>query len=65
MLFQKFFAPEMIASGTCSTHEFAHKSYTIKHERTTICQIEALIAAGSNIASACRQVNIDRSVFYQ
>ena len=38
--------------------------YTIKHKHATVYQIEALIATGSNIASACRQVNLNCRLFY-
>lgn len=49
---------------TYTTHEFALKSYTIKLKWTSVCIVEEMVPAGSNIASACWFVNIKHHLLY-
>ena len=43
------------------------KSYTLKHKRSTVCAVQAMVAnqQATNIASACRHLNVDRRLFYR
>ena len=43
------------------------KSYTLKHKRSTVRAIRAMVAnqQATDIASACRILNVDRRLFYR
>ena len=43
------------------------KSYTLKHKQSTVHAVWAMVAnqQATNIASACRHLNIDRRLFYR
>ncbi len=43
------------------------KSYTLKHKRTTVRAVRAMVAnqQATNIASACKHLNIDSHLFYR
>ncbi len=44
-----------------------HKSSTLKHKLSTVHAIRAMVAnqQATNIASACRHLNVDRRLFYR
>ncbi len=43
------------------------KSYTLKHKRSTVCAVQAMVAnqQATNIASARGHLNVDRRLFYR
>ena len=47
-----------------STCKFAHKSYTLKHNRLTVHGVETCIASGLSIKEACTLEGVERHVFY-
>ena len=48
-----------------SSREFARKSYTLKHKRSTVRAVEAFISSGVSIVEACALGCIERHVFYR
>ncbi len=47
-----------------SSHEFACKSYTLKHKQSTVHAVEAFLSSGVSIDEACALVRVERCVFY-
>ena len=48
-----------------SSREFACKSYTLKHTRTTVCAVEAFLSSWVSIDEACALGCVERRVFYR
>ena len=48
-------APMLINIGAehNSSHEFARKSYTLKHKRSTVGAVEAFLSSGVSIDETC------------
>ncbi len=42
-----------------------HKAYTIKHKRTTVCDVDELVASGLTLSSACDHAGVARRLFYK
>ena len=57
----------MVTSVVTKIREYTCKSYTIKHKRSTVHAIWELVDSqqATNIASACRHLNVDRRHFYR
>ena len=47
------------------SRDVARRSYTLKHKRKMVRDVEMLLNSGSNIRSACISMRLDRSLFYK
>ena len=45
--------------------EFARKSYTLKHKRTTVRVVEGFLSTGVKINEACSLACVEKRVFYR
>ena len=48
-----------------SSREFARKSYTLKHKRSTVRAVETFLSSGVSIDEACALGCVERRVFYR
>ncbi len=57
----------MVTSGITKIREYTRKLYTIKHKRSTVRAVCELLDSqqATNIASACRHLNVNRRHFYR
>ncbi len=66
-MFYYFNTLQMVTSAIIGIHEYRRKSYTLKHKRSTVHAVRAMVAnqQATNIASACRHLNVDQCLFYR